>query len=179
MGVTCETMSLQLLTAQTRLVEALAGMYMKSTVFRADEGLGELSLPGAPQVRLCSDCLCAPPRGQDAKLIACLFFLGRKEGAVDACVVQCNAVGVVVCCLSLRCYLSQATFCTKALSELIPSREQAFLPVERALYAAGMRDGDVVTLVDGLPATQETLAALGEKAHTKCVSFGVSVRGGS
>lgn len=51
MGVTCETMSLQLLTAQTKLVEALAGMYMKSTTFRADEGLGELSLPGAPQVR--------------------------------------------------------------------------------------------------------------------------------
>lgn len=47
---------------------------------------------------------------------------------------------------------------------------QAFLPVERALYAAGMRDGDVVTLVDGLPANQETLAALGEKAHSKCVS---------
>lgn len=47
---------------------------------------------------------------------------------------------------------------------------QAFLPVERALYAAGMRDGDVVTLVDGLPATQETLAALGDKAHSKSVS---------
>ncbi|CAB1101101.1 unnamed protein product [Ectocarpus sp. CCAP 1310/34] len=92
-GVTCETMSLQLLTAQSRLVEALAGMYMKSTMFRADEGLGELSLPGAPQ---------------------------------------------------------------------------AFLPVERALYAAGMRDGDVVTLVDGLPATQDTLGALGDKAHSKC-----------
>ncbi|CBJ29216.1 hypothetical protein Esi_0138_0053 [Ectocarpus siliculosus] len=92
-GVTCETMSLQLLTAQSRLVEALAGMYMKSTMFRADEGLGELSLPGAPQ---------------------------------------------------------------------------AFLPVERALYAAGMRDGDVVTLVDGLPATQETLGALGDKAHSNC-----------
>lgn len=57
MGVTCETMSLQLLTAQTKLVEALAGMYMKSTVFRADEGLGELSLPGAPQVGLvCGGC---------------------------------------------------------------------------------------------------------------------------
>ncbi|CAM9746671.1 unnamed protein product, partial [Scytosiphon promiscuus] len=92
-GVTCETMSLQLLTAQSGLVDALAGMYMKSTMFRADEGLGELSLPGAPQ---------------------------------------------------------------------------AFLPVDRALYAAGMRDGDVVTLVDGLPANQETLAALGEKAHSKC-----------
>lgn len=52
MGVTCETMSLQLLTAQAKLVEALAGMYMKSTIFRADEGLGELSLPGAPQVGL-------------------------------------------------------------------------------------------------------------------------------
>lgn len=52
MGVTCETMSLQLLTAQAKLVEALAGMYMKSTTFEADEGLGELSLPGAPQVGL-------------------------------------------------------------------------------------------------------------------------------
>lgn len=50
MGVVCETMSLQLLTAQTRLIEALAGMYMKSIMFSADEGFGELSLPGAPQV---------------------------------------------------------------------------------------------------------------------------------
>ncbi|CAN0429170.1 unnamed protein product, partial [Laminaria digitata] len=45
-------------------------------------------------------------------------------------------------------------------------RVQAFLPVERALFAAGMRDGDVVTLVDGQPATQETLTTLGERAHS-------------
>lgn len=49
--------------------------------------------------------------------------------------------------------------------------QQAFLPVDRALYAAGMRDGDVITMVDGLPATQETLGTLGGKAHTPCVSF--------
>lgn len=49
-------------------------------------------------------------------------------------------------------------------------RAQAFLPVERALFAAGMRDGDVVTLVDGRPATQETLTTLGERAHSPRVS---------
>lgn len=48
--------------------------------------------------------------------------------------------------------------------------KQAFLPVDRALYAAGMRDGDVVILVDGLMATQETLAKLGGKAHSRVVS---------
>ena len=48
-------------------------------------------------------------------------------------------------------------------------RAQAFLPVERALFAAGMRDGDVVTLVDGQPATQETLTTLGERAHSSRV----------
>ena len=46
---------------------------------------------------------------------------------------------------------------------------QAFLPVDRALFAAGMRDGDVVTLVDGQPATQETLTTLGERAHSSRV----------
>eukprot|EP00904_Undaria_pinnatifida_P011130 jgi/Undpi1/7147/HiC_scaffold_22.g09621.m1 len=95
LGVNCETMSLMLLTGQSRLVEALAGMYMKSTFFQADEGQGEVRLPCAPQ---------------------------------------------------------------------------AFLPVERALFAAGMRDGDVVTLVDGRPATQETLTTLGERAHSPRVS---------
>lgn len=51
--------------------------------------------------------------------------------------------------------------------------------MERALYAAGMRDGDVVTLVDGLPATQETLASLGQKAHAHCVSVVVFAGGRS
>lgn len=35
----------------------------------------------------------------------------------------------------------------------------------RALYAAGMRDGDVVTHVDGLAATNETLEELNSKAN--------------
>lgn len=51
-GVRCERMSLKLLTGQSRLVEALAGMYMKSMTFIADEGRGECSMPGAPQVCL-------------------------------------------------------------------------------------------------------------------------------
>lgn len=50
MGVTCESMSLKLLTGQTKLVDALTGMYMKSLPFTGDVGNGECVVPGAPQV---------------------------------------------------------------------------------------------------------------------------------
>lgn len=55
MGVECDTMSLKLLTGQSKLVDALTGMYMKSLPFVGNTGRGEYIVHGAPQV-------CAPLR---------------------------------------------------------------------------------------------------------------------
>lgn len=52
----CSYMSLKLLTEQSRLVEALAGMYMKSVIFLADEGRGQFTIAGAPQARIFLPC---------------------------------------------------------------------------------------------------------------------------